>query len=261
MFDVYISNMEFEKCDRSKRKIEILVPYTVFHYILEGEGYFNGHKLRSGQFFSANKNDWMCYYPDTENPWTYIWVRLYGSDCASAMDACGLADDVHFGDFENMEGVRELLKLYGKIDSQHHHNKTLAKTAANMLMLLHMPPKPVSDKSDSLREFHVQQIKEYMDENYYKKLTVADIAGKFFLSRAYIRNIFAKYLGISPKQYLQKIRMERAAELLAETDTSISLIAHSVGYDDPLLFSKIFSGYYKVSPTVYRKDYGFTHHK
>ena len=55
-----------------------------------------------------------------------------------------------------------------------------------------------------------------------------------------------------PKQFLQKTRMERAVFLLTETDGDISLIAKSVGYDDALLFSKMFKQYYGDSPKQYR---------
>ena len=48
--------------------------------------------------------------------------------------------------------------------------------------------------------------------------------------------------------------MERAAELLIETHLSISVIAHSSGYDDPLLFSKMFSRFYGRSPTAFRRE-------
>lgn len=48
--------------------------------------------------------------------------------------------------------------------------------------------------------------------------------------------------------------MNRARELLLETDISISLIAHSVGYCDSLLFSKMFSKHFSISPKKYRME-------
>ena len=254
MFDIYISAMESEKCSKDKSEIDMLIPDTVFHYILDGEGYFNGVKLSAGQFFSANRNDHMCYYPDHKNPWTYIWVRFYGKDCEAAMAGCGLEDGGHYGNFAYIDEVNRLLEVYNKLSASHNEDATLSKSTANMLMLLHMPPKAASDTPDSLRELHVHEIRKYIDENYYRKMTVEDIAKKYYLSRAYVRNIFVKYMGIFPKQYLQEVRMRRAAELLVETDTSVSLIAHSVGYDDPLLFSREFSKYYQISPSLYRKQ-------
>ena len=80
-----------------------------------------------------------------------------------------------------------------------------------------------------------------------------EIANRFYLNKNYIRTLFVKYLSISPKQYLQQVRMQRAKFLLTNTEESITLIAHSVGYDDALLFSKMFTKYYSISPQAYRR--------
>ena len=68
-----------------------------------------------------------------------------------------------------------------------------------------------------------------------------------------MRNLFVKYLGVSPKKYIQKKRMDRAKTLLLETDISISTVALSVGYDDALLFSKMFLKEFSRSPQKYRQ--------
>ncbi len=47
--------------------------------------------------------------------------------------------------------------------------------------------------------------------------------------------------------------MKRAKELLKETNMPVNLIAHSGGYDDALLFSKMFSKYFGISPKKYRE--------
>ena len=83
---------------------------------------------------------------------------------------------------------------------------------------------------------------------------MADISEKFHLSKNYIRNLFVKYLGVSPKKYIQEKRMERAKTLLLETDISIATVALSVGYDDALLFSKMFSKQFSLSPQKYRQQ-------
>lgn len=59
---------------------------------------------------------------------------------------------------------------------------------------------------------------------------------------------------MSPKQYLQQLRMEKAAELLTNTTYKVSLISSSVGYDDQLAFSKNFKHFYGISPLKYREE-------
>jgi len=254
MFDIYISEAAFENCSPEKEKIDMIIPYTVFHYIISGEGYFNGQKLGAGYFFSANKNDKICYYPDKNNPWSYFWVRIYGNECKKAMEKCNLDSGAFMGSCQNLNEISKLIKLYTDNKNSGIDIEYFAKAAANMLISMHTKKTSVTvDDYKSVRKKHVMDISEYINNNYYKQIKIEDISKQFFLNRGYIRNIFIEYIHQSPKQYLQKIRMERAAELLRETSLNISVIARSVGYDDQLLFSKMFSRFFGCSPTDYRQ--------
>ena len=134
-----------------------------------------------------------------------------------------------------------------------HDNYDARRIIANAIVLLFEKKSAPADVV-CVQKQNAENIKKFIDENYYKKLTVKSIAEKFFLSKDYIRNLFVKFYGISPKQYIQNIRMERAKALLSETDAPITLIANSVGYDDSLLFSNMFKKYYFVSPKKYRAN-------
>ena len=251
MYDIRFE-AEFEQCAPDKGEIRVIPAYAVIHYITAGEGIFNGKSLSAGQFFAVNKNQKMVYAPDKKNPWSYLYIRLYGQDVNQAMQDCGFGDKITIGQFQDITPLSQLLSLYHTISKTHPNDKILGQAAANLFFLLHAPAHNASS-AVSLSERHVQEIKAYLDKNYHQKLSMDDVAKKFFLSRAYIRNLFVRYLGISPKQYLQQIRLRRACELLKETDLSIGIIANSVGYEDALLFSKIFSVAMGISPNIYRK--------
>ena len=106
-----------------------------------------------------------------------------------------------------------------------------------------------------ITDIHVKRIREFIEFNFNKKISVGTIAKQFYLSPAYVRNIFYERLGCSPKQYLQELRMKKAEELLKNTDYKVVEIAVSVGYDDQLAFSKAFKQYSKTSPSLYRKKF------
>ncbi|MDR0696731.1 MAG: AraC family transcriptional regulator [Christensenellaceae bacterium] len=76
-------------------------------------------------------------------------------------------------------------------------------------------------------------------------------------SPEYLRKLFIKELGITPVQYLRKIRLENANRLLISTDTSllnINEIAHMSGFSDSLHFSRLYKMKYGVSPKFYRQN-------
>jgi transcriptional regulator GlxA family with amidase domain len=63
-----------------------------------------------------------------------------------------------------------------------------------------------------------------------------------------------EYLKTSPQEYLINFRIEKACELMQANLLSIGDIARSVGYDDPLTFSKVFRKLKGVSPSKFRSS-------
>ncbi|NLZ80456.1 MAG: helix-turn-helix transcriptional regulator [Clostridiales bacterium] len=99
----------------------------------------------------------------------------------------------------------------------------------------------------------VSQIIDYLDENYNEKVSLDRIARNMYLSPVYISKIFKEETGESPINYLIKIRLEKAKDMLETSDSeSIKKIANTVGYDDAYHFSKLFKKYYGISPSHYR---------
>lgn len=86
-------------------------------------------------------------------------------------------------------------------------------------------------------------------------IKIQEIADKLSLNRSYLYKIFKDYTGYSIKDYILHVKLEKSKELLQDSRLSISEVAISIGYSDPLQFSKIFKKFYNKSPRAYRKDY------
>jgi AraC-like DNA-binding protein len=105
------------------------------------------------------------------------------------------------------------------------------------------------------KSYAVKEIINYLNENYEKKISLDQIAHNMYLSPVYISKIFKEETGESPINYLIKIRLEKAKDILLNTENgSIKSIANLVGYDDVYHFSKLFKKYYGVSPLYYKKN-------
>lgn len=109
----------------------------------------------------------------------------------------------------------------------------------------------VSD-AESTGNKHVDMAKRYIDQNYASPIKIEDVAEQIGVDRKYLRNLFFKYFGMSTKDYLMNLRIEKAKELLLESDLSVCDVSLAVGYSDALGFSKIFKKYVGVSPTEYK---------
>ncbi len=104
------------------------------------------------------------------------------------------------------------------------------------------------------RSYVVKKIIHYINENYAQKISLDQIAHNMYLSPVYISKIFKEKTGDSPINYLIRIRLSRAKELLDKDTGSIKEIAAAVGYDDVYHFSKLFKKYFGVSPMNYRRS-------
>jgi two-component system response regulator YesN len=95
---------------------------------------------------------------------------------------------------------------------------------------------------------------DYLDKHYMEACSLTDIAERFHISPAYFSKLFKKETGDNFSAYLTKIRIQKAAMLLLNTDMKVFEIASAVGYDDPNYFTNVFRMLHHVSPSDYRKQ-------
>ncbi|UUZ92976.1 AraC family transcriptional regulator [Paenibacillus sp. P25] len=98
----------------------------------------------------------------------------------------------------------------------------------------------------------IERIKAVMDQRYAENLTVSDIAESVYLSSTYVSLLFKQETGETVYEYLTKVRIERAKELLRDARIKFYEICDAVGYSDPSHFSKIFKKYTGLTPSAYR---------
>lgn len=101
---------------------------------------------------------------------------------------------------------------------------------------------------------HLRSVLEYMDEHYTEKIRLNKLANLANMSSQNFCRIFKKLTGKSPMDYINCLRINKAAALLLESDYNISEIASAVGFDDSNYFSRTFKKYRKTSPSALRKQ-------
>ncbi|RCX16730.1 two-component system response regulator YesN [Fontibacillus phaseoli] len=104
------------------------------------------------------------------------------------------------------------------------------------------------------RSFNVDDIKEYIDNHYFEDIKISVFTEKYFLSREYLMKLFKQQFGYGIHEYVQKVRMDKAQQLLDDSSLKIQEISEMLGYKDKNYFSKAFRNYYSVSPSEYRNQ-------
>jgi len=103
------------------------------------------------------------------------------------------------------------------------------------------------------KKLSVDEIRRYLDDNYSHKITLDDLAGRYFINKFYLSRMFKDRFGLSIMNYLLNVRITKAKILLRFTDTGIEEIGTRCGIGDVYYFSKKFKMVEGVSPTEFRR--------
>lgn len=105
-------------------------------------------------------------------------------------------------------------------------------------------------------ESMIKKIVDYVETNYSdKQISLAEVAGMFHISESYLSLMFKKHLGENFSLYLEKVRIEKAKNLLEKTRLSISDIAQQTGYSSINTFSRAFKRVAGMSASDYRRRF------
>nr|WP_305146746.1 AraC family transcriptional regulator [Blautia marasmi] len=102
---------------------------------------------------------------------------------------------------------------------------------------------------------YTEQCKDYVKKHFKEKVYLDDIAGKLGISSSYLSRIFKRETGICIQDYVNDIRIERAANLLIYSEESIPRIAEYVNFPSQSYFGKIFKAKKNMTPRQYRESY------
>ncbi|MGT2750301.1 AraC family transcriptional regulator [Streptococcus orisasini] len=258
-FDLNVDHYGAEACDSGYSFGPSVRHNYVLHFIISGCGRFtvDGKTvlLKTGDIFLLPKDKLTFYQADYDDPWTYLWVGFSGSHTESILRQTSLFNHFYCHSSIHSPILKQLLRL---IDS----NTQPLNTAGELQLisdfyqllayLITAFPNPNSSQQT---EHYIHQVLKIIHSQYDKPLRVAKIAEKMNLNRSYLYKIFKEETGCSIKDYILQIRMEKSSKLLQNPELNISEISHSVGFSDPLAFSKAFKKYFQTSPSQYRKEH------
>ena len=96
--------------------------------------------------------------------------------------------------------------------------------------------------------------KTYMNYNYKSDIKLQDIASSIHMSPNYFHKLFTSACGITPLQYLIKIRIEKAKSALMCSERTITDIAENCGFNSYSYFCTVFKKHCVMTPTEFRKN-------
>ena len=101
----------------------------------------------------------------------------------------------------------------------------------------------------------LKEMLAYISTHYSERMNMAELASAAGVCRSRCCQIFQKYMGTTPNVFITSYRLERAMELLRETNLSVTEIASACGFNSSSYFTESFVKYKGCTPTEYRKKY------
>ena len=112
----------------------------------------------------------------------------------------------------------------------------------------------ITRETDTSTNPSFYRLLNYIQEHYAEPITLTEVAKKFHFNASYLSSYFSANNNEGFSEYVNKVRVEKAKEMLVATEESISEISDRVGYSDQSYFTKVFKKMTGVSPSQYRKE-------
>ena len=222
----------------------------LLHFVISGKGTLtNRHGKQSvseNEIFVIRPLENVTYTADADDPWQYIWI---GFSTSRPVPPVLDNNDVIYTPYLKELFIRAYeAENFENVDTYGAYEHFLCGIIWEIFgVLIQNSKKDVNTANNYIKPALTIMELYYSDV----KLTVAEIASRLRISQEHFSRIFKTETGISPKKYLNNIRMQKAVEFLTQSNDTVTRISKKVGYPDLFAFSRAFSRYYGCSPSEY----------
>ena len=197
-----------------------------------------------------------AYQTDPQDLFDMFWIGFQGVSAKSLVEAAGFSPEAPVFSCAGHPQLLQSLENLSQISAQGNLSNCLAaggsllQVFGALLAARMVYTAPVMQRQ-SLSSL-VTIAHNYINVHYPEPITIAEISSYVGVSRATLAALFRTEMGQTPSQYLCYVRIKHAAALLCQTSLPIHKVAHRVGYNDALYFSKVFSTQYGIAPSRFR---------
>ncbi len=233
----------------------------LFFIVLSGAGVLN----YDGGSYSLAAGD--CVFIDCRKPyshetadnlWSLSWVHFDGPTAANIyqkyMDRGGLPA-FRPDSFDTYADTFHLL-YDAAISSSYIRDMEINTYLSKLLSLLMADSWHPDQARAGTKKTELLQIKQYLDENYAKKVTLDGLSERYFINKYYLTRVFKEQFGVSIGDYLLGVRITKAKNLLRFTEKSADEIGQECGIGDMYYFSRVFKKVEGISIREYRRQWG-----
>ena len=214
-------------------------------YYQQGNGHIeiNGicHKFSNNTYSFSNPLSWQIesHNEDAE----VLYIGFYSKEKIQIEEGV-------YGDDDNLTMLKLLRDILYECTSQKSEYKKLLSLKIQELLIVLMR----TQEKQSNKIYSFEYTINFIKENFQSRIDFQNLAADCGYSYDYFRHQFQKITGFSPQQYLIKVRLETAKNLLKTTSLNCTEITYQCGFSNCAQFSTMFKKEYHISPKAYQSS-------
>jgi AraC family transcriptional regulator of arabinose operon len=217
-------------------------------YLIDGVGY----DLGPGDFIYVPSGHVRQAYTYADGPMQCFAANFLLKDIETGTQSIALP----LGPITAAGISAELMSLYSDLEHiwvEQSYNYKMRARAVFMLILDKLLCRAASGIPMQHEDPRLARIKQYILQNYMRRIDMSELAGIAQLNPVYLGAVFKKVNGCTIKQYITRIRINNAESLLSTGGYTVSEAAALSGFDDLFYFSKVYKAYKGYAPSAILK--------
>ena len=192
----------------------------------------------------------------TNELWSLQWVHFYGPNMGAIYRKYQERGGKPVFQTSQLDSYHRILdELYNIASSPDYvRDMRIHEKLSSLLILLMEDAWDDAQMQSTSDTLDIQAIKDYLDENFKKRISLDDLAGSFYLNKYYLMKLFKDRYGMTINAYLNQTRVTWVKQQLRFTDKTMETLAAEL-HIEPAYLSRLFKKIEGISPTQFRKSW------
>lgn len=192
----------------------------------------------------------------TNELWSLQWVHFYGPNMGAIYRKYQERGGKPVFQTSQLDSYHRILdELYNIASSPDYvRDMRIHEKLSSLLILLMEDAWDDAQMQSTSDTLDIQAIKDYLDENFKKRISLDDLAGSFYLNKYYLMKLFKDRYGMTINAYLNQARVTWVKQQLRFTDKTMETLAAEL-HIEPAYLSRLFKKIEGISPTQFRKSW------
>ncbi len=228
-------------------------------YIASGKAhfYFKGDSeeiITAGYMILYRPGEMQKYDYYAEDQTEVYWVHFTGNNVENILGKYHFPSQGHvISSGASQEYISVFQKMIQELQLCKENYESYLTLLLEQLFLLVNRFQPSNETLGSSSYQEVELAIHYFNEHYHETINIEEYAASLGMSTCWFIRIFKQYTGMTPLNYILRIRLTNAQSFLESSPYNVSEISRIVGYDNALYFSRLFKKHIGFSPLEYRK--------